>query len=253
MGRLGNQMFQFASTLGIAKRRGYDPVFPMEVFKSNVHQDSYDGCKLLECFNIPRNLIKPSSEILINHEYHENRFGYNPETLGIPDATTLSGYFQTEKYFKFIENEIRDIFSFREDIITEGNKYGPIENGVSIHVRRGDYLTSPGHHPTQTIEYYRYCVNEFDKNSKFYIFSDDVLWCKQNLHIENSVVIESQNPYIDMYLMSLCEGHIIANSSFSWWGSWLANSKKTIAPSNWFGPLMNKDHSDIYCENWIVI
>lgn len=253
MGRFGNQMFQFASTIGIARRLGLDPVFPMERFQYNSGPDAYDGCKLLECFKIPENLIKPSSEIQINHIYYENQFGYNPETLQLPDATSISGYFQTEKYFKFIESEIKEIFSFRDEIIEDANKYGPMENGVSVHVRRGDYLTSPGHHPTQTMEYYREAANQFDKNLRFYIFSDDPLWCKENLQIENSVVIESGNAYVDMYLMSLCEGHIIANSSFSWWGSWLADSKKTIAPSNWFGPYMQKDPSDVYCENWIII
>jgi hypothetical protein len=253
MGRFGNQMFQFASTIGIARKLGFDPVFPLERFTPGTSPDSYTGCKLLECFDIPENLIKHSSEIPINHIYYENQFGYNNETSQLPYATSLSGYFQTEKYFKFIESEIKKIFTFREGIINEAKKYGPIENGVSIHVRRGDYLTSPGHHPTQTIEYYREAANQFDKDSRFYIFSDDPLWCKENLPIENSVVIESGNPYVDMYLMSLCNGHIIANSSFSWWGSWLANSKKTIAPANWFGPYMQKNPSDVYCENWIVI
>lgn len=253
MGRFGNQMFQFSSTVGIARKLGFDPVFPIERFQGNSGPDTYDGCKLLECFKIPGNLIKHSSEIPINHIYYENQFGFNPETLQLPNATSLSGYFQTEKYFKFIESEIKEIFTFKDEIIEEAGKYGPIENAVSIHVRRGDYLASPGHHPTQSIEYYVEAAKQFDKNSIFYIFSDDPEWCKNSLSINNSVVIESGNPYIEMYLMSLCEGHIIANSSFSWWGSWLADSKKTIAPSNWFGPYMQKDPSDVYCENWIVI
>ena len=251
MGRFGNQMFQFASTIGVARRLGWEPAFPIERFQENSGPDAYDGCKLLECFKIPGNLIKQSSDIPINHIYYENQFGYNPETLQLPDRTSISGYFQTEKYFKFIESEIKEIFSFRDEIIEEANKYGPTENCVSIHVRRGDYLTSPGHHPAQTVEYYINAAKQFPQNSKFYIFSDDTEWCKNSLPIENSIVIESGNPYIDMCLMSMCEGHIIANSSFSWWGSWLSESKKTIAPANWFGPQMGKDASDVYCGNWI--
>ena len=253
MGRFGNQMFQFASTVGIARRLGLDPVFPLERFKENSGPDSYYGCKLLECFKIPDNLIKPASEIAINHIYYENDFGFNPQTEVLPDSTSLSGYFQTEKYFKFIDPEIREIFTFSDEIIENSKNYINIENGVSLHVRRGDYLTSPGHHPTQTVEYYTEALKHFDQNSNFYVFSDDPEWCRQNIHINNSIMVESGSPYIDMYLMSLCHGHIIANSSFSWWGSWLANSKKTIAPSNWFGPYMQKNPSDVYCENWIVI
>lgn len=253
MGRFGNQMFQFASTVGIARRLGLDPVFPMERFNKDPNPNSYDGCKLLDCFKIPEKMIRPANEIYISYLYHENQFGYNPETERLPDGTNINGYFQTEKYFKFIESEIKEIFSFRDEIIENGNKYGPIENGVSLHIRRGDYLTSSDYHTVQNIDYYTEAIKQFDNNSKFYIFSDDPQWCRENLKIENSEVIDSGNPYIDMYLMSLCEGHIIANSSFSWWGAWLANSKKTIAPSSWFGPSMNKDASDVYCSGWIKI
>ena len=254
MGRFGNQMFQFASTVGIARKLGFDPVFPAERFNENMDPNGYSGCKLMECFNISESLIKQSSEIQINYIYHENLFTYNQETSYLPDMTGISGYFQTDKYFKFIESEIKEIFLFKKEIIEEANKYIEIKNGISIHVRRGDYLDSPNHHPAQSIEYYKNAISQFDENSKFYIFSDDTEWCKQNLIIKNSKIIESNNPYVDMYLMSLCEGHIIANSSFSWWGAWLAkNSKKVIAPAIWFGSEIKKDTSDIYCKNWIKI
>jgi hypothetical protein len=190
MGRFGNQMFQFASTVGIARKLGFDPAFPEEKFQQGPDPNSYDGCKLLECFNIPKNLIKPGGEIPINHIYYENDFGFNPQTEMLPDSTSLSGYFQTEKYFDFIDSEIREIFTFRDEIIENSKNYINIENGVSIHVRRGDYLTSPGHHPTQTIEYYTEASKHFDPNSNFYIFSDDPEWCRQNLHhINNSIIL----------------------------------------------------------------
>jgi hypothetical protein len=254
MGRFGNQMFQFASTVGISRKLGLDPVFPKERFLNNLNPDSYDGCKLLECFNIPENMLTPSSEISIKYIYNENKFGYNEETLSLPDSTSLNGYFQTEKYFKSIEDEIRKIFTFRNEIIEYANANFKIESGISLHVRRGDYLSSPGHHPTQSIEYYKKSISEFDKDAFFYIFSDDPDWCRANLEIENSEIIVSENPYIDMYLMTLCDGHIIANSSFSWWGAWLSKKGGTvIAPSKWFGPLMGKDPSDVYCENWKII
>jgi len=255
MGRFGNQMFQFASTVGIARKLGFDPVFPAERFQQGSDPNSYDGCKLLECFNIPENLIKPSDEIAINHMYYENDFGFNPQTEMLPDSTSLSGYFQSEKYFNFIDSEIREIFTFKDEIIENATNYANIKNGVSLHIRRGDYLASSDYHPVQTLEYYNAAISKFDKDSNFYIFSDDPEWCKTNLDIKNSKVIESGNPYIDMYLMSTCGGHIIANSSFSWWGAWLGkkSDKIVVAPSHWFGHLIQSDTRDIYCKNWIKI
>jgi hypothetical protein len=99
-------------------------------------------------------------------------------------------------------------------------------------------------------------MSEFPDDSNFYVFSDDINWCIENFTNPNLKInfINSGSPYVDLYLMTQCEGHIIANSSFSWWGSWLSTgSKKTIAPSNWFGPQINKDTSDIYCKNWKII
>lgn len=253
MGRFGNQMFQFASTVGIARKLGFDPVFPAERFKQGSAPNSYDGCKLLECFDIPLHLIKESSDITIDNWYHESTFSFDVHTKTIQDNTSISGYFQSSKYFDFISDEIRDIFTFKEDVIERAKRMAKITNGVSVHIRRGDYLASPDHHPTQSIEYYQNAVNYFNEESIFYIFSDDIEWCRDNIKIQNSEIIESNDPYVDMYLMSQCEGHIIANSSFSWWGSWLANSKKTIAPLNWFGKYINNDVSDVYCKNWIII
>ena len=88
------------------------------------------------------------------------------------------------------------------------------------------------------------------------IFSDDPDWCsKQELFADDRfLVAEGNSPYVDMCLMSLCEGHIIANSSFSWWGAWLADSKMVVAPSIWFGP--NNSHLDIkdlYLDHWEII
>lgn len=253
MGRFGNQMFQFASTIGIARKLGLDPVFPLERFIENENPNSYNGCKLLECFDIPSHLIKPSSDILINNWYHESSFTFDVHTETISDNTSISGYFQSSKYFDFIENDIKNIFTFKKDIIERANRIEKITGGVSVHIRRGDYLTSPDHHPTQGIEYYQNAASYFNSESIFYIFSDDTEWCRNNIKIGNSKIIESNDPYIDMYLMSQCEGHIIANSSFSWWGSWLSNSKKTIAPANWFGKYINNDVSDVYCKDWIII
>ena len=89
----------------------------------------------------------------------------------------------------------------------------------------------------------------------FVIFSDDIEWCKKNLNISDSLYIENEKDYIEMYLMSLCRNNIISNSSFSWWGAWLNNyqSKIVIGPSKWFGNSINHNTGDILPENWIKL
>lgn len=258
LGRLGNQMFQVASTIGIGRRLGYDVKFPREIFINGGTEspDSYSGCKLYECFNIPENLLLPSPDIFhrIRFRYNEGDFRYNIQTESLSPDVDLYGYFQTEKYFKDYRKDILEIFTFRKEISDKANSFLEIkENYVSVHVRRGDYLNSPEHHAIQGIEYYKKAIPQFPENSIFCFFSDDLDWCKENFKGDNFLFVDSGNPYYDLYLMSKFKKHIIANSSFSWWGSWLSDSEKTIAPLNWFGPMLPKETSDIYCENWIKL
>lgn len=258
LGRLGNQMFQLASTFGIGQRLGYEVKFPREIMIGGSPEslDSYTGCKLYECFEIPESLLLPASEIFhkIRFRYNEGDFRYNDQTESLEPGVDLYGYFQTEKYFRNCKEEILEIFRFRKEITNRANTFLEVkENYVSVHVRRGDYLNSPHHHPSQSVDYYTKAMKNFDENSIFCFFSDDLNWCKENFKGDNFIFIETGNPYYDLYLMSKFQNHIIANSSFSWWGAWLAGSKKTVAPLNWFGPLLDKNTSDVYCENWIKI
>ena len=273
MGRLGNQMFQFASTVGIAKRRGYDPKFPIEncstphtVGPIDIKTGSITPvkCDLLDCFDIPKEYFISSPKLQVYSLFNESRFEYDPNTEIIPDGTVLNGYFQTEKYFLDIREEIKKIFSFKEEIVKEGNRIlDQIREGkelVSIHIRRGDYTLYPDHHPTCDPAYYTKCLEEIKKMSvkdkKVIIFSDDKQWCLDNMKNyigEDFSITNSEDPYVELYMMTKCDYHVIANSSFSWWGSWLSNSKLTIAPSRWFGPLIPKNTEDVYCKNWIKI
>ena len=273
MGRLGNQMFQFASTVGIAKRRGYDPKFPIEncstphmVGPIDVKTGSITPvkCDLLDCFDIPKEYFISSSKLQVYSLFNESRFEYDPNIEIIPDGTVLNGYFQTEKYFLDIREEIKKIFSFKEEIVKEGNRIlDQIREGkelVSIHIRRGDYTLYPDHHPTCDPAYYTKCLEEIKRVSnsdlKIVIFSDDKQWGLDNIKNyigEGFSVTNSEDPYVELYMMTKCDYHVIANSSFSWWGSWLSDSKLTIAPSKWFGPLIPKNTEDVYCKNWMKI
>jgi hypothetical protein len=273
MGRLGNQMFQFASTLAVGKRKGYEVKFPLENCRDlrrigpidlNTGALSDVKCDLLDCFDIPAEYFTSSSRIQINSFYSESIFEYDGRIESIPDGCNLSGYFQTEKYFTGSEDEIKKIFSFKKEIIEEGNRIlnEIIGNGelVSIHVRRGDYTLYPDHHPMCSPNYYYLSIEEIKKisgeNVNIVIFSDDKKWCYENMsnYIGNNFTIpETENPYVELYMMTKCNYHIIANSSFSWWGSWLSNSKVTICPSVWLGPAINGNTEDVCPEGWISI
>ena len=254
-GRLANQMFQFASTVGIARKLGYDPKFPLENFTQGNPHD-YNGGKLRECFDIPEEYFISRNDISgrILYEYNETSFKYNQETELLPDNVNLKGYFQSELYFKDSEGEIRNLFKFRE------GKTDPSlisHRSTCVHVRRGDYVSSPNHHPVQSREYYLRAMNQIGEGT-FYVFSDDLQWCKDNIQFSDMdiVFIDIEDPYVSLNLMAQCSNHVIANSSLSWWAAWLGKKEgqKVFSPSNWFGPaLSHNDTSDLYCKEWYKI
>lgn len=274
LGRLGNQMFQFASTVGIAKRLGYEPRFPLDncrvffpagPFSRERGSNENIKCDLMEAFEIPEDYFINSSDIKIDYLYNESKFEFNEETKELPDNCGISGYYQSEKYFKEYRDLILSIFSFKSpykdlavqymENIRKDDKSSVL---ASIHVRRGDYLMYPDHHPVCTKEYQesaRKILKEKYGDVRFLVFSDDVEWCKNTFRNEEYTIVNLGNPYSEMLAMSLCDHHIIANSSFSWWGAWLnpKRDKTVIAPNNWFGPAINKNTQDVYCEDWVKI
>jgi len=265
MGRLGNQMFQFASTLGIADKLGYDVKFPLQNI-SNIQIGPYDpvtGKNMEFTFDIPK-CFQISDKYLINNIaantlYQEPNFHFNPEVFNIPDGTNLHGYFQSEKYFEHCINLIKEQFTFKPDIINKAKSILKTWNNVetvSIHVRVGDYKHQQHFHPVQSQEYYAKALNYFvDKDYQFICFTDDKEYCKHLFQGDN-IYFSEEDQFIDLCLMSLCDHNIIANSSFSWWGAWLNNNidKKVIVPKNWFGSSYTQNNTkDLYCKNWILI
>ena len=272
MGRLGNQMFQFSSSVAIAKKLGYDIFFPIEncsTFSHNGPIDPKTGthtrvkCDLLECFNIPVRFFKTIQNIHVSSGIHEKEFTFDPEMYKISDGTDLMGYFQTEKYFSEFRDTILGYFSFRPEVDESASSYWKESiqpslgksASVSVHVRRGDYTLYPDHHPTCSKEYYDRAMSLFGPEVKFLIFSDDLDWCRENFNSDRFHIVDSGSPYVDLKLITMCDHHINANSSFSWWGSWLnkKENKRVICPSNWFGSAINKDTRDVYCEGWEII
>jgi len=266
LGRLGNQLFQFSSAVGISKKRGYEVSFPIENcsrFMSNGPIDPKTGqmmnvkCDLLDCFDIPSGYFKSMEEIKPSAIYQERDFKFNPEVLALPPNTDLYGYFQDERYFKEDRDLLLSILKFKEEYESIAqefiSKIDPKYQKVSLHIRRGDYTLYPDHHPVCSKDYYQSSMGKFGSDKiRFLVFSDDVDWCREEFKGDQFIFVNSGSPYSDLRIMTLCDHHIIANSSYSWWGAWLNTKidKKVIAPSRWFGPAINKDASEIYCEGW---
>ena len=234
LGRLANQMFQYASLKGIARNRGYEYCLPPRKY-FGLNDDNVKNSDVI-LYDVFPNILKSNrfefnqANVLMErrHDFDEELF------LNCPDGVDLLGYYQTEKYFKHIEDEIRKDFSFDQELLDTCK--GFIEGDtISLHIRRGDYVVNPNH-PTQTMEYYEEALSKLPELPVI-VFSDDSEWCKQQKLFDNDrfMIAEGNTTDCDLCLMSLCKYHIIANSSFSWWGAWLAKSQKVIAPKNWFG------------------
>ena len=254
LGRLGNQMFQFAALKGIAKNRGYQFCLP-----PSQNKEEYRDHQLLIPFVLgvtsPLNIqfIDPDRPVV-----QESGFTFDEELFNnCPDWVDIRGFFQTEKYFKHIRDNLLQDFKFKDEILEPCHEMMDSFDTppVSLHIRRTDYITNPNHTAID-ISYYDKALKKFD-NREVIVFSDDPEWChNQSLFDDDRFLIaEGNSNYVDMCLMTMCNGHITANSSFSWWGAWLSNSEKIIAPSGWFKGSNNEhlDTKDVIPEDWEIV
>ena len=195
--------------------------------------------------------------------YRERGWGYDPEALAQPDGSYLLGFFQSERYFAPIAETLRDeLTPAAPDDDATADLCAEIERreAVSIHVRRGDYLRSPNHNVC-TLDYYREAIRRArDRLSDpwFFVFSDDLAWCRAHLPVERGEFVDLAHsrvaPCNDLRLMSRCQHHIIANSTYSWWGAWLNPhpDKQVWAPGRWFGDddMNRRALADTIPETW---
>jgi len=252
-GRLGNQMFQYATLYALGKELNYNIGVP---YKQRSHNDKLDFC-LQDVFDLS---ASDSSQNFMSSMYIEPHFNYDANIHNIPDNCDIRGYFQTEKYFKkYKKNLINKEFKFKESVENKTNKLleGKQNEYVALHLRLTDYLQFSDSHPVCNLEYYKNAISHIPVDTQIILFSDDYPLANNILKSlnRNIMMLGTDDKFTDLCMMSKCEYHIIANSSFSWWGAWLAKSKKVIAPKTWFGSAahMPKDWSDVYCENWISI
>ena len=254
-GRLGNQLFQIAATIGVAYRNRCAYVFP--------------SWKYSDYFQ--KNLAQSTWPVSLTQNYYEESFTY--QTVNISGSTNLAGYFQSEKYFSHCEDEIRKVFTLHPQITQKIiSRFGTLlrSKTCSMHVRRTDYLENSNFLDLTSTSYYEEAFRKFAGDTTFIVFSDDIAWCKRRFQDKRFIFIEGMNEIYDLFVMSHCQSHIIANSSFSWWGAWLnANPDKiVIAPARWFaGEFANRaisfcpgpphtgfhDTKDLLPESWLRI
>ena len=270
-GRLGNQMFQYASMRGIASVKGFDWVVPPENYDHTANYALFETFKMTNVKE--KNIGFVEGEILKEtiHCYDENLVD------SCSDNTNLDGFFQTEKYFENIVDEIRSDFTFKDEYLKPCKEFidSLDTTPIFLHVRRGDAIGKEHYHPVAPMSYYVEALKRFDKDTPCFVFSDDLDWCKSQELFKSDRFLFNDNierydyqsmdgsgsmqytllPHVDLCLMSLCSGAIIVNSSFSWWGAWLQNNRgKVIASKPWFGPSASDlDTSDVVPNHWEII
>lgn len=295
VGGLGNQMFQYAFAYALAKSFGIDVTLDMTWFEAvKTHENVTPRAFELDVFNIKYDVAtkedlqkivptpkrskfqkflweifkiekyKPLGNTYIQYASYD----YDKNLFVCPDYLYYDGYFQNEKYFKPVRKELLE--SFHSNIaLDEKNKQMldkiVLENSVSIHVRRGDYVTlecASDFHGTCPLEYYEKAIENIStkirnsgKEPHFFLFSDDIEWTIKNLKIEYPFTVVDFNQgkgWLDLNLMKSCKHNILANSSFSWWAAWLNENpnKIIIAPKKWTS---KKTKGSITPREWVKL
>ena len=253
LGRLGNQMFQVASLRGIASNNNYNYAIPPSKNKNEWTDHQLFNPFVFEGVN-PLNIQFIDFQ---RPQVEETSFSFDEKLFNdCPDWVSLVGFFQSEKYFKDIENDIRDDFKFKDELVSSCQTIiENVDNPIALHIRRGDFITNSQNHPPLPLDYYKRALKLFDNARQVIIFSDDTKWCKEQeiFSDDRFLVSEDNDQSYDLCLMSMCDDFIIANSSFSWWGAWLGNKGKVVAPKQWFGKGLNHNTKDLYCSDWSVL
>jgi len=287
IGGLGNQMFQFACGHATASRLNQPLFVCLDQFERYKLHNGYQldnifnvNAPELSCEardellgwrgepNIRKVIAKLGfSAIMPEKWFQESSLRYCEGINSIDGDCYLHGYWQSERYFKDYADDIRQVFKFNHQITGKNLEVLSMmrqQPSISVHVRRGDYLSNKNNKIFNClgVDYYleglKILINRFP-GSKIFLFSDDPEWVRASLDpfIPDASIINhnfGENSYWDMMLMSSADHHIIANSSFSWWGAWLNPSKEkvVIAPKEWY--LNSPDRcSDLIPEDWVRI
>lgn len=280
IGGLGNQMFQYAAGRALALRRRVPfridrrafadyktHAFGMDCFRADLSDAPADQLPGAAKENRINRFLRPLLRAPLR-VYTEKSFTFDPEVLALSDGTYLDGYWQTEKYFADYADTVRADFTVRHAPSPENQQWldhVTAGNSVSLHVRRGDYVSNPSAaavHGTCDLDYYRRAVEYLRQASGaepvVFVFSDDPDWVAANLRLSCPMHLVRNNDastnYEDLRLMTACRHHVIANSSFSWWGAWLDPRPDaiTVAPQRWF-VAGTPDACDLVPPRWVKL
>lgn len=284
MGGLGNQMFQYAFARSLSFKLGYDLYLDLSFLNDRSPQVNFTFRDFeLGVFNIVGSIIEKPPFINYENSFFRKiyfRFNniiqlnelsfskYKKSELLKFDIIYLDGYWQSDKYFSEFPELISRDFTLRDNFQGNINFWKSLivdSESVSIHIRRGDYISNSHNlnfHGICSLDYFMEGIKLINKKYKmpvFYFFSDDIIWAKNNFSfIEGDKYfisgVDDFKGFHEMYLMSLCKSNIISNSSFSWWAAWLNSNleKIVVAPKRWF--LTNSvDTSDLIPKSWVRI
>ena len=289
-GRFGNQLFQYAALRGIAAHHGYEFCIPPDDHHTYANYGMHHPFKLphlkhqgfVNKNNSPQAMysyeslkqLNASTKNVKESVYYLDKDLFN----NFEDGTNLDGFCQTEKYFKHIEDEIREDFAFKDDILEPCNEFiSTFENILFLHVRRGDNVGREEYYRMMTFDYYERALKHFDDDAYVLVCSDDPEWCaEQDFFADDRFLVNTDVPkydhlclegdgthkhscvpYTDLCLMSLCNGAILSSSTLGWWGAWLQKGRTNpiIVPEHWYGPTLEEvnDCRDLYPEDWTVL
>lgn len=280
VGGLGSQMFAYSLFLAL-RHKNKETICDFSWFKYNKQHNGSEikkifrleekkvnfflGALLNSNFILYRILRKVCEKFRIIKYFKNKSYNFNNEILEnkkniIYDNSCWTSY----RYFENISNEIKSKFNFprlEEEKNVEIAKKIEKTNSVALHVRHGDYLESNLLKGLCELNYYQKCINYIEKeieNPYFFIFSDDIEWCKENFKLKNCYYINwntKEKSFRDMQLMSLCKHNIIPNSSFSWWGAYLNKNpnKVVLTPERWVNEVSEIMLKDMNPSDWIII
>ena len=282
IGGLGNQLFQYALGRHLADIHGTTLKIDITGFETyKLHKYSLGSFRIIEDFaaveeieelttrtkGIFERLLGRRPKRARTHIREKRLFHFNKRICRLPDNVYLDGYWQSEKYFRSISGILRDEFVVKDPQQGRDRELADIiatKQAVSVHIRRADYVTNEKTkqvHGLCSLDYYSVCMDRIAgmiEEPHFFVFSDDPEWARQNLKHACPITVVDQNGadknYEDLRLMSQCRHHIIANSSFSWWGAWLnaRDGKIVFAPKVWYAKA-NEYLKDVTPAEWIRI
>ncbi len=287
MAGLGNQMFQYATARSLSMQRNSELYLDTSSYSNIAEGDTVRKFEL-DIYNIkasiasnellssvlPEETVRPRYTERLRElfgggrvwTYTEKHHGFNKNIQHTPKNVYISGWWQSPMYFESIRPILLEDFEPVASLNGANAEYiakAQADNSISLHVRRGDYVSNSNaasHHGLAPIDYYTKAIEYFKNETAsptFFVFSDDLEWCKANLPLDERAVFVSGNEgdsaYEDIRIMKNCKHAVIANSSFSWWGAWLNDNpnKIVIAPKVWLQDEEANKKIDIIPEGWL--